>query len=363
MARTRSKASLTHEISGASQDRFVELYDFAPTGYVTLDTKSVVRECNLSAAAMIGRSKTAMVGVTLTELIHPDDRADAIALLRRCRTERDKVATEFRLATAAGSRHVQVLCRSRAVKGAATEFFITMVDVTERRQMELERIQMALERAALAGRLLSAQEDERRTIARNLHDDVGPQATALRLTVEHLLANTKDEEMRTRLAQVRQSLAELDTSLHRVSVGLRPAALDLGIVPAVRQLLDDWSATSGVGVTLRADDLPELWLSPEVETHTFRILQEALTNVVKHAGASTVTVVLEKNDAGASLVIEDDGRGFDVKAVRGVNHGLGLIGMRERVQLVGGRLDISAASSHGTVVSVIVPRKLPPPGA
>ena len=379
----RGAASLQHEISvyqeelviqnealmsaqsalEETRDRFIELYDFAPTGYLTLDGHGVIRECNLTAAAMMGKSKAALEGVTLLGIVHPDDRSSMIRFLRHCRSGREsQVEAEFLIRTANGPRRIQLLCRCRAQEqGLPTEFFASIIDVTERRQMERQHIQMSEERAALAGRLLSAQEDERRRIAVNLHDDVGQQATALRLTLERLLADPTAGNVRPRLVELQAALARLDESLHLISAGLRPSALDLGLVPAVRQLVYDWSASSGIVASLDADDLEKGWLSPEVETQVFRILQEALTNVAKHAGASRVGIVLKRAAAGVSLTVGDNGRGFDRDAVRAAGSGLGLVGMRERVQIVGGRLDIKSTEAHGTVVSVTVPRTLSAP--
>jgi signal transduction histidine kinase len=257
---------------------------------------------------------------------------------------------------------MQLMCRGRTTKGApgqAHEFFASMIDVTERRQLDHTRAQLAREHASLASRLLSAQEDERRHIAADLHDDIGQRLTALRLRIEHVIARAGTTPLRSQLEQLRQSVAELDDALHRVSAGLRPASLDLGIVPAARQLLDTWSTASGVAVSLHADSLPEHWLEPDIETQLFRVLQEALTNIVKHANARHVTVELTRLDAGASLRVEDDGIGFELDAVRTAKRGLGLIGMRERVQLVGGRLELTARAGGGTVVSVTVPTKWP----
>jgi two-component system, NarL family, sensor histidine kinase NreB len=204
-------------------------------------------------------------------------------------------------------------------------------------------------------------QNERRRIARDLHDDLGQQVTALRLTLEQLATDPATEPLRQRIVQLQESAAHLDMSLHQVSVGLRPAALDLGIVPAVRQLAGEWSASSGIAVSLHADDIDRSWLEPDVETHVFRILQEALTNAAKHAAATRVSVVLNRLADGVSLTIVDNGGGFDVEAVLAAQRGIGLVGMRERVQLIGGRLDIRSTDSQGTVVSLTAPRSAVPP--
>jgi signal transduction histidine kinase len=182
--------------------------------------------------------------------------------------------------------------------------------------------------------------------------------TALRLALERVAAGTRQDDIRAQLALLLEAVGRADRSLHRISAGLRPATLDLGIVPAVRQFLDDWSALAGVAVSLRADDLPDQWLAPDVETQLFRILQEALTNVGKHSGARQVSVEIERTNSGVSLAVTDDGCGFDVAAAAATaaRTGLGLIGIRERVQLVGGRLAITASEGQGTTVSVAIPR-------
>ena len=372
---TRPSTSLQHEISvyqeeliiqnealisaqaalEETRNRFIELYDFAPTGYLTLDQNGVVRECNLTAASMLGLSKAALEGITLFGLTHVDDQPSLLHFLRRCRSGREQtVEATFLMRTSDGPRYMEFTCRVRGGGTTPYELFASMVDVTERRHMESERAQMAREHAALASRLLTAQEDERRRIARNVHDDLGQQATALRLMLEQL-ASDPTGHIGPRLPQLQQSLARLDQSLHQIAAGLRPAALELGMAPAVRQLVNDWSTSSGVAASLEAEGVDTGSLTLNAATHLFRILQEALTNVAKHAGASRVCVVLKRTSTSVSLVVEDDGRGFDVAAVRSANQALGLIGMRERVQLLGGRLDIKRGARHGTVVSVTIP--------
>jgi len=344
-----------------TRDRFIELYDFAPTGYLTLDQNGVVRECNLTAAAMIGKSKTALTGTSLLGLVHADYRPALMRFLKHCRSgAHTQVEEVFLIQTTDEPRYVQFLCRVRGTPATRHELFAAMIDVTDRRRLEHERAQLAEERAALASRLLSAQEDERREIARNLHDDVGQQVTALRLTFEPLLADPAATDIRPRLVHMQERLAQLDASLHLISAGLRPSALDLGMAPALRQLVNDWATASGIAASLEADDFGLGWMAPDVETQIYRILQEALTNVAKHAGASRVRVVLKRLTTAASLVIEDDGHGFDPQTVRAAKHGLGLIGMRERVQLVGGKLEVTS-TARGTTVSVKIPRRAPPP--
>jgi signal transduction histidine kinase len=141
--------------------------------------------------------------------------------------------------------------------------------------------------------------------------------------------------------------------VRQLAVELRPQALDdFGLVPALERLSDTFQQKSGIVVHFEAQ-LGEKRLAPEAETALYRIVQEALTNVAKHAGASNVSVLLTRKDGGVVAVVEDDGRGLAAGAESG--DGLGLVGMRERVQLLGGRLALESAGAVGTTVVAEVP--------
>jgi signal transduction histidine kinase len=141
--------------------------------------------------------------------------------------------------------------------------------------------------------------------------------------------------------------------VRRLAVELRPSALDdFGLVPAVERLADTFREQTGMRVDLESN-LGEARLPSEVETVLYRIVQEALTNVVKHSGAGRVSILLTTKDGGVAAVVEDDGSGFDPQPTG--EHGLGLAGMRERVGLVGGRLQIESASGAGTTLVAEVP--------
>jgi signal transduction histidine kinase len=135
---------------------------------------------------------------------------------------------------------------------------------------------------------------------------------------------------------------------------LRPTALDdIGLHAALGQLVGEWSARTNVHVDLQISDLDNERLPPDVETALFRIVQEALTNVARHARAQHVSVVVQRHEGNAIAVVEDDGVGWNPD--RGANGRLGLVGMRERVTLAGGRLDIESAPGEGTTVIARVP--------
>ena len=340
-----------------SRDRFIELYDFAPSGYLTLDQNGVIRQCNLTAAALIGRSKQSLDGLPLLAFVAQGNRNAYLDFLRRCRQSdpTTDIESELTLHTANGSRCVQIVCRPRGGRDGSREFFAALIDVTERRQLEHEREQIARERAALATRLIAIQDDERLRIARNLHDDLGQQVTALRLRLVELASAVPSEIRDAAVARITEMLHQLDRRLHFVASELRPTTLDLGIVTAMEQFVREWSETFGIAGAFHSAGIEAGALPPHVETHLYRIAQEALNNAAKYAAASQVTVMLERRDDGIVLVIEDDGRGFDLAVARSRRECLGLVGMRERAQIVGGRLEVETSPGNGTAIFVHVP--------
>jgi PAS domain S-box-containing protein len=339
-----------------TRDRFIELYDFAPNGYLTLDANGVIRQCNLTATALIGKRKGALEGLPFLGLVAPHDRNAYLSFLRECRGgEKTDGQTALTVRTADGLRHVQLLCRARLNADGSSELLVAVIDVTDQVELQREREQIARERAALTSRLISIQDDERLRIARNLHDDVGQQVTALRLKLAALAAAPPGDATAAGLARVQEMVAHLDQRLHYVASELRPAALDLGIVDAMEQFVREWSATFGIPAAFHSSGVQVGTLAPAIETHLYRIAQEALNNAAKYASAAQVTILLERRGEELVLVVEDDGCGFDLDAVRRRADGLGLVGMRERAQIVDARIEIETAPGNGTSIFVRVP--------
>ncbi|HEX6974516.1 MAG TPA: PAS domain-containing protein, partial [Vicinamibacterales bacterium] len=203
----------------------------------------------------------------------------------------------------------------------------------------------------LVRQLVTAQEDERARIARDIHDHVGQQLTALRLALDRLEssspAGSPDE-----LARAQALAREIDAEVDFLAWELRPAALDdLGLVVAVSKYLTAWSEHHGVTAEFRTAGLKDQRLAPEIETSFYRITQEALNNIAKHAHATRVDVILERRGDLAVLVVEDDGVGFDDDG-GALDEGLGLVSMRERAALAGATLQIETAPGKGTTIFV-----------
>jgi signal transduction histidine kinase len=197
-------------------------------------------------------------------------------------------------------------------------------------------------------RVVEAQELERARLARELHDETGQALASILLGLRQVEDALETDEGRAAAAALRELVVTTLQDVRRLAVELRPSALDdFGLVPAVERLASTVSEQSGPIVDVEAR-LGEERLPPDVETALYRIVQEALTNVVKHASAARVSITLVRKGRSALVVVEDDGRGFDVEATR--PGALGFVGMRERVALVGGRLTVESSPGAGTTL-------------
>lgn len=214
------------------------------------------------------------------------------------------------------------------------------------------------DRRDLQARLATAQEDERRRIARELHDQLGQQLTGLGLGLKVVKDTTPHPSKAWDQLEELQALTDLiGREVHHLALELRPTVLDdLGLQTAIGNYAEVWAERSGVEVDFQSDGLGRGRLPAMVETALYRVLQEALTNVLKHAQAHRVSVVLQVTTGHVISVIEDDGRGFDTElGAAPAEHRLGLLGMRERMELVGGDLTIDSAPGRGTTVIARVP--------
>jgi signal transduction histidine kinase len=270
---------------------------------------------------------------------------------------------ELRFQTSRGERLVRLTCRVRRhANGDAIEHFLGLEDVTDRRRLESAREEAQRAHADLVRRMLTLQEAERRRIAQDIHDDLGQQLTALRLRLEYLGSILESRaDLHGAVGSVQESAKKLDQHIDYLLRELRPAGLEeLGLLAILRQTIAEWSATFGIEADYRTSGLEGVRFGREVETHIFRIVQEALNNVHKHAAATSVDVVLERNKQGRIvLCIEDDGVGVLQSSASpapvGERRGLGLLGMRERASLIGGALDISSVPGQGTRVTLQLP--------
>lgn len=251
----------------------------------------------------------------------------------------------------------------RAVRDTAGELLYyegTIENISKRKQWEAAREQLLKARGQLLQRLVTAQEEERRRIARELHDQLGQQIAPLMLGLKWLRdSNYCQPPALEHLSHLQEYADQLGRELHNIAWELRPTALDdLGLYTALANYVEKWSERSGKIVQFHSNGFNGQRLSTQIETALYRIIQEALTNVLKHADANSVCLILERRQNHALAIVEDDGRGFDVEAIMNAPESerkFGLLGIQERLALVFGTLDIESTPGTGTTVFVRIP--------
>lgn len=285
-------------------------------------------------------------------LVHPDDRKAADDAHESVTRGQSTYEAEFRLRHKDG-HYVHVLSRGfpirRDAAGSVVRIVGTHFDLTQRREREAEQA-----RTELLGRLVFVQEDERRRIARDMHDQFGEHLTALSLQIASLKDACMTSPDLAQHAWTLEAIAErLDRDVEQLVWRLRPTALDdLGLRAALTNYVREWSERHDVAAEVHTSGLLDDRLTSEVETALYRIAQEALNNVAKHARAKRVEVILERRPGCVLLIVEDDGVGFDAARPAAGRHGFGLVGMRERATLVGASLEIETTPGHGTTILV-----------
>jgi PAS domain S-box-containing protein len=288
-------------------------------------------------------------------LIHPEDLP---GILSRQKANLEAPSfQELRLCTKQGEvRWIRYSTRPvfDPVEGRVTRLVGAVQDITERKhaQKQLEAHAQSLQ--FLSRRLLEVQEQERRHLARELHDEIGQTLTCLKLSLE-MAGRLPPADLPETLLNAQHLVQDLTSRVRDLSARLRPAMLDdLGLLPTLLWQIDRYTSQTRVQVRLEHHGL-ERRLHPDVETAAFRIVQEALTNVARHAGVNEADVRIRRDKDVLHLEVSDQGRGFDVKAVLALGMTGGLSGIHERVRLLRGRLDFDSQPGRGTCLSVSLP--------
>lgn len=360
-----ARATALERTKAASvRQRYRLLFEHNLAGVYCTTLDGTVLDCNESFAAMMGYgSRHELLGHRAQELYF--QVSDRNAFLARLRKTGMLVNSELRLRRKDGSP-LDILenvlltpdeqGRPRIIQGTA-------VDITERKRAEQALGESARRHQALADdlrrlsqHLQTVREEERRRIARELHDELGQALTALNLDLHWLRDRLAKNSAtaRRRLASMCALVTTTIQAVRRICADLRPALLDdLGLTAAIEFHVREFETRTGIRCRL---DLPHapLKLRPEVATAVFRVLQESLTNAARHAQATHVAVALGVKAAALVLRVHDDGVGISDREPSGANS-LGLIGMRERAVRWGGKLDIVGVPGHGTTVTLRIP--------
>jgi PAS domain S-box-containing protein len=385
-------------------EKYTDLYDFAPVGYFSLDEQGLILEVNLTGAALFGVERSRLINCRLQRFVASMSRPIFLAFLEKVFAEPEKQVCEASLlneggtpfwadlqaASATSLRGARKWCRVAvsditALKRAEeAQRRIEALDAANRelkreivrrqaleealqkseqysRQLLAESLQLQKQLRHLSHEVLQVQEEERKRISHELHDEIAQVLTAVNL---HLAALKREaapngKDLKRKIARTQRLVVRSVNIVHQFAGQLRPPALDdLGLVPALHSYIKDFAKQTGLSVRFTSFTRGRIGqLGSARRTVLYRIAQEALINIARHAQASLVKVSVRKLRGAIRMEVKDNGKSFRVSGVlpTGTNKGLGLLGMRERVEMVGGRFTVESAPGQGTTIRAEIP--------
>jgi len=325
-------------------------------GAAVLSGDHTVLHCNGRFARFLGARLQSVIGSSMLDLVWPDDHPKLDALLRRAAQRNCR--GEIRLQSRKGAPLSVHLSLNPLRLDSTRAVCLIASDLSETKRAEQELRASSEQLRNLTAHLQSVREEERARISREVHDELGQSLTAVKMDLAWLAGRLpqRDGPMLKRIRSTQQLADSIIRSIRRISTELRPAVLDLVLAAAVEWQVQEFEARSGIRCKVRL--LTRQVVASNASTAMFRIFQETLTNVARHAKATRAEVVLQKQRDRLVLLIHDNGRGFD-QADPSLSKSLGLLGMRERAAILGGRVSISSAPGKGTTVTAWIP--LPSP--
>lgn len=334
-----------------SLDKYTDLYEFAPVGYFTLDRSGVITSVNLRGASLVGIARTRLLGQRFGQLVADEHQQLFNGFFSSVFINRDKTTCDVVLRKKGKHPFYAQLEVMAGISGE--ECGLVLLDITERKQAE-----DALR--SYASRLIVMEEELRNKLATELHDEICRDMTVLGMNAAIISDGIKAIAPKKLVARAKVTgrlIKGISHTIRNIMVGLRPPVLDdYGLLAALHWHADLFSKRNGIAVTVEADpSFPRLALEKEIAL--FRITQEALMNIVKHAAAQHVTITLKKAGGLIWFSVADDGKGFVPAApeLNAGNPGWGMRIMRERAELLGGKFHLSTTPGMGTTVSVVLP--------
>jgi PAS domain S-box-containing protein len=347
----------------AERQRYADLFEFAPDGYLVTDSQGVIREVNWAAAVLLGRPPERLLGKPLPMFMTPETAPALRHHLAEVTRTGERQVWDGSVVRDGRTLNIECTVAIRQVPGdhAPAELRWHLHDITDRMQAEDAVRSSRQSLRELSARLEAVREEERANIARAVHDEIGAALTAIKMDVAQVqrgldrLEAEHDVEALCERTQAASSLIDNTMqTVRRIAMELRPSILDdFGLVAALDWQLNEFQKRSGLVCNLNVAP-GNGQLPPETATTVFRIFQEILTNVARHAHASQVDVRLYQEGRMVVLDVRDNGRGIRVDEAEGVGT-LGLLGMRERARMQGGTLEVKGTPGQGTRVRVLVP--------
>ena len=386
----------------AGLEKFSDLYDFAPVGYFSLDEQGLIVEANLTGSALLGTERARLAGRRFQLFVAPQYRPTFNVFWEGIFAGHDKRSCEVSLLSAGHAVFWADLQAMTATprEGAPQRCLMAVVDVTARKQAEetqrridimgatnrklqgeiirRQAVELSLRKSEqrahqllehsrhlqskmrqMSHQILLVQENQRKAISRELHDEISQLLVSINLHLAIFDSNPaiNPQSIRRSITRVRWLVEKSVRIVHDFARELRPPMLDdLGLIPALKTHITDFSRRKGLKIQFTAFKGVEAF-EDDKRTVFYRVTQEALANVAKHARASAVKVLIIKVRGGGCLEISDNGKAFDIGRLSSAEWGdrLGLTGMRERVEMVGGRFSVESALGVGTTIRAEIP--------
>jgi len=388
----------------AGLEKYTDLYDFAPVGYFSMDEQGLILEVNLTGAALLGVERSRLINRRLQRFVASMSRPVFLAFLEKVFAEPGKQVCEASLlnedgtpfwadlqaASAPSLRSARKWCRvavsditalkraeetQRRMEAQTAANRVLKQEIVRRQAVEkalkksekysrrllAESLRLQKQLRDLSRQILDAQEDERKRISRELHDEIAQLLTAVSLHLGALKreAAPSSKGLKRKIAHTQRLVERSVNMVHQFAGQLRPPALDdLGLIPALHSYMKDFAKRTGLSIRFTSFTRGRTeQLDSARRTVFYRVAQEALTNVAKHAQASQVKMSIRKLRDFIRMEVKDNGKSFQVQGVlpTGRNKGLGLLGMRERVEMVGGRFTVESSPGKGTTIRAEIP--------
>jgi len=346
-----------------SRRKLKEAQRLANIGYWERDLLADRLTLSKETAAIFGLSRRVFTQTEFQQMLHPDDRKRQELALKEALRGQRRYDNEYRIILPDGGTRF-IHASDEIIYDAAghpVRMFGAVQDVTERKQADETLRTTSEQLRALSARLQSAREEESKRIAREIHDELGGTLTSLRWDLEEVREVISEASASSQLAALRSKIEVMITltdtildTVRRLASELRPMALDeLGLVEAIEWQALQFETRTGIVLEFECSQ-EKVDLNSEQSTAVFRILQEALTNILRHAQATKVTVTVKQEAGDFSLMVKDNGKGITESEALGA-YSLGLLGMRERAHLIGAQIDVTGMNGKGTLVTVRVP--------
>ncbi len=355
------------EAAEAALEKYIDLYDFAPVGYFSLDEQGRIVEVNLTGATLLGVERSRLLSRPLRRSLAPASQPVFLAFLEKVFAGTERQVCEVAILKAAGAEVWANIYGASASSGSTSRKGCRLMvsDITVLKQaVETARRAEALtatnrELRQLSQGIMQAQEEERKRISRELHDEITQTLVGITVHLSALakVARINPGDLKKKIRSTQQLVEKSVNIVHRFARELRPSLLDdLGLIATLRSLMKEVARQAGVHVRFAAfsgvDELDGV-----TRTVIYRVIQSALANITQHAQASRVDVSIRKLPDGVRLEITDDGKSFDVERVMldKSNKRLGLIGMRERLAMINGQFSVVSAPGEGTTIRAQIP--------